>query len=1544
MRVLNKLLCIVLAVVLVIPTLGTIGLAAEAETILFSYDFDTYAAGKPIAADGSKADAFSAVHANVATSSAVIAAYDDGGNICAEFSNSGDSFAGPRLIRRTNFSKLTNLTVSYRAKGERQLQFVLHSGTSHSIYNSTPKLDAWTETKIVMDIKNAVYDVYVNGKVVLEKQVLPEFDNAGAVEVRFATGLNPGQTVYIDDILMTTTDEATAEEIFLTTDNANPPKILEPEDITEAPEKFFIPKDMHVLLLDDMEAHTGGLSTEQWTSITGNKTYINAVNAAGNQVAAWMNRDTAPHGPRMEKMIGVPDLKTLWFSVDYLTGSKFLNIELFGEGTQQVRLFDISKGAKVVRASGWNRLTIKMDVAGGKATAYVNDKTVQETNLSSITSDTRNWRLRIACTLQPNQVTYLDNFAIYTPDSLDGQIFSYDGTLHMDKVMPSAPTGMLDIMRAHPRLIITDWDEIREKINTDFYCARWYKAVKKSADMALEAEPTVYKVNVRGNINDASHTFKRRVMMLAFIAAVERSDVYKNRLLEEIRYVRDNWPDWGEAVYIVYAHVLMGHAVAYDWCYDLFTEEERAEVLSALMEDGIPSVIRAYEGRLTSGAVLREQHNQNMVGTASNLFAAIAIADEHPLIADYIIEKSRESIDYTLVEIGKDGAFSEPIEYWNYGVGHLMKYMIALDTSIRDSESVPSALDISNTPGMDMAADFPIYYQGPVGFFNYGDSVSTKASSPMLLYLANKYNKPQYAWYHLKLEEEEPSLRLIGKEAIMAIAFYNPDNISAGDFPLDKSYQSTEKYGVNGMSMRSSWNDDDVLFAAMQGGDNSSFHQHYSLGTFMLEYAGERFIHQTGKHAASGSTYNFTSGGKTEQFYHVRAEGNNTLLINPDETPGQKKTAMATLEKFEAGQNTSYGILNMTSVHDDYADAKRGMMITDNRRKIIIQDEVKAKKPSEFYWFAHTDAQVAIADDGKSALMTKNGKRIYVRLAAAPDSARFSLMALEPLPLSPNPDAQKGEYLPGYSGDKKLTVHVTDVQEMTLSVEFIALKDGEGVPMNLPDAVPMSAWKADSAADKPLVQTLGGSVALRIDSPAAFAGGKRTYVDTNNYNVVPFTENGRTLVPVRFISENFGAQVDWNAVEQLVTVQYKNKTIQLKLGDDIMDVNGEKITLDVPAKTVNARTLIPLRALVEALGKYVFWDDRGLIIISDDEASYEEDAIVSALNMLSQRIVAGDTEIKDFNPEITDYYVEVKDANALPQVSLVQTGTPAEAVVTQGNPATIAVNGTTYKIYFVQNPFLGSKYVANTITDFYVRMGGEMDAPETEPIIPVADVTSSVEWGTYPKEGSIDGVINDQPKNRWTGYGAQWICYDFGSVQSIHSLALATTNSHSRVFYLDIEVSADGLNWTTVKTDAVTNKSPMPTIFELGDVQARFVRLNAKKASDSAYSSYAEVRFYKNHADEQLDWASWNDRFGLNVAAGKAGDTLQLSIVAKNTFGDNVDLSQYKVTYESKNPEIAEVDANGKVTLKSKGVATVLIKAESFGMMTQGATLIIGVE
>ena len=56
----------------------------------------------------------------------------------------------------------------------------------------------------------------------------------------------------------------------------------------------------------------------------------------------------------------------------------------------------------------------------------------------------------------------------------------------------------------------------------------------------------------------------------------------------------------------------------------------------------------------------------------------------------------------------------------------------------------------------------------------------------------------------------------------------------------------------------------------------------------------------------------------------------------------------------------------MTDTNADYEDAKRGLMMTDNREVIIIQDEIKANKLSEFYWFANTKAEITIAEDGKS--------------------------------------------------------------------------------------------------------------------------------------------------------------------------------------------------------------------------------------------------------------------------------------------------------------------------------------------------------------------------------------------------------------------------------------------------------------------------------------------------------------------------------------------------------------------------------------------------
>lgn len=140
-----------------------------------------------------------------------------------------------------------------------------------------------------------------------------------------------------------------------------------------------------------------------------------------------------------------------------------------------------------------------------------------------------------------------------------------------------------------------------------------------------------------------------------------------------------------------------------------------------------------------------------------------------------------------------------------------------------------------------------------------------------------------------------------------------------------------------------------------------------------------------------------------------------------------------------------------------------------------------------------------------------------------------------------------------------------------------------------------------SAFSVELQQRVNNSVILFIGSPKAFVNCKETQIDTTNISVTPLVQNDRTLVPVRFISEGIGSTVSFNNSTNEISVTLKGKNIKLVVGSNKININGVIQDLDVPAQDINDRTFIPLRSLVEALGKKIFWDERGLIIISDNE-------------------------------------------------------------------------------------------------------------------------------------------------------------------------------------------------------------------------------------------------------------------------------------------------------------------------------------------------------
>lgn len=95
--------------------------------------------------------------------------------------------------------------------------------------------------------------------------------------------------------------------------------------------------------------------------------------------------------------------------------------------------------------------------------------------------------------------------------------------------------------------------------------------------------------------------------------------------------------------------------------------------------------------------------------------------------------------------------------------------------------------------------------------------------------------------------------------------------------------------------------------------------------------------------------------------------------------------------------------------------------------------------------------------------------------------------------------------------------------------------------------------------------------------PIAFEGTQPRMVD------------GRVLVPLRGVLEDIGAAVDWRPATQTVIATKAETEIDMPIGSRIATVNGRPVTLSVPAVVIDGRTMVPLRFMSEALGARVRW-------------------------------------------------------------------------------------------------------------------------------------------------------------------------------------------------------------------------------------------------------------------------------------------------------------------------------------------------------------------
>jgi len=182
--------------------------------------------------------------------------------------------------------------------------------------------------------------------------------------------------------------------------------------------------------------------------------------------------------------------------------------------------------------------------------------------------------------------------------------------------------------------------------------------------------------------------------------------------------------------------------------------------------------------------------------------------------------------------------------------------------------------------------------------------------------------------------------------------------------------------------------------------------------------------------------------------------------------------------------------------------------------------------------------------------------------------------------------------------------------------EALGVLNDKSTPLGqFPDAL-VYAWKSDIAAQAGMkgvaLENIENALALAPynevlysktgDMLKALGMTKQPNVYINGvapeFDVKPFIQSGRTMVPFRALAETMGADVDYDGARSLVTMKKDDNEVKLTIGSKMAEVNGVVKELDVPAQVINGRTIIPLRFVSENLDATVdYYSDTQMVKI-----------------------------------------------------------------------------------------------------------------------------------------------------------------------------------------------------------------------------------------------------------------------------------------------------------------------------------------------------------
>lgn len=575
----------------------------------------------------------------------------------------------------------------------------------------------------------------------------------------------------------------------------------------------------------------------------------------------------------------------------------------------------------------------------------------------------------------------------------------------------------------HPRLKITAADvaALTQRCRRHPQMATWMASLRTAA-VALLDEP----VAVAGSSGlDAARLVLDRIHTLGLFWLLERDQRWAERAWSELEaaartpWKPDHFLDCAEAVH--------AFAIGLDWLHDAWHPKQREQLRAAIWRHGLEHALPAWRGRgLAGDGWTGMTNNWCQVCYGALAIAALALDDPRDAaVREEAIAQAVAHVPVAMAGIGPHGEFDEGPGYWRYATEYAVALWAALDTALGDDRGLGGM-------GWGRLGSFPLHLCGPSGeLAGFSDTVNPRIAAPHLFLLARRFDRPELA--RLQAGWARPQA--------LDLLWCDPDQLDATpDLPLDAHFRHHQ---VDCTAMRSSWSDPAAAFAAFKAGNCDGGHLHLDHGSFVYEVLGRRWAVELGTEDY-GLPGIWSTSGPRWMHYRTRAEGHNTLVIDPAIQPDQDHRCTTALT-CGLGGRSPWAITDLTPAYPGRAhSARRGLRLID-RRSLLIQDEVATAGPRLVCWAMHTRATIILAGDGRTARLELDGVRLEARLLS-PGTARFIIRPAAPRPGTPDPPGQRAN-----AGCSKLAVELDGAGEFRLAVHLAPEGDPPATVLPLED-------------------------------------------------------------------------------------------------------------------------------------------------------------------------------------------------------------------------------------------------------------------------------------------------------------------------------------------------------------------------------------------------------------------------------------------------------------------------------------------------------------